>query len=295
MQIESRSFQSTHDTDALHKLIADCWQAYGPRVTFHVGDLHWRLRPQPNRLPERDIRLWYAQEELLAFAWFEPPDSGDLQCHPQAERTLLEPELLAWLEQQARIHGAHSLTVGAFQSDYRRRELLKSRGYSQQPDFLCHMMRPLNIPVEPFSLPHGYSINCAATADLESLASTVAIAFGSDPKPTSAYTALRTSCCYRNDLDFVVKSEGGNVVAFCLAWLDEQNQVGLLEPVGCHPEHQRRGLAAAAVSSALQELRQAGALAVVVYPYGDDEVACRLYTKCGFRPVANDYDWQVVF
>jgi ribosomal protein S18 acetylase RimI-like enzyme len=51
----------------------------------------------------------------------------------------------------------------------------------------------------------------------------------------------------------------GEVVAFCTAWLDEENAAGLLEPVGTHPAHQRRGLARAVCTDALRALRAAGA------------------------------------
>ena len=295
MHVESRNFQPDADVGALHTLIADCWQAYGPMVTFHVGDLHWRLRPQPNRWPERDIRLWHTTDQLIAFAWFDPPDSGDLQCHPDADRESIESESLTWLEHRAQACGAQSITVGAFQSDSMRGELFQSRGYRRQSSFLCHMTQSLAMSPAPGSVQHGYSIHCTAIADLDSLARTIAHAFGSQPKPTSAYRAMRSGRFYRNDLDHVVKSDRGDVVAFCIAWLDEHNQVGLLEPVGCHPDYRRQGLASAAVTSALKALYRVGARTAVVYPNGDDHVACAFYTACGFRPVANDYDWQLTF
>lgn len=295
MRVESRNFQSGADIELLHQFIADCWQVYGPAITFHIGDLHWRLRPQSFRLPEQDIRLWFADDQLVAFAWFDPPDSGDLLCHPRSDRDYLEPELLTWLENQALIRNVSSFTVGCFDSDLLRGSLLQSRGYDRQSSFLSHMMRSLTTPVESVTCRKSYSMGCTTTEDLESLANTIALTFDSNPKPTSTYQTLRASRFYQNSLDQVVRSDAGEVVAFCIAWYDAQNKVGLLEPVGCHPEHRRQGLASAVITSVLEQLRRMGTHTTVVHRAGDNAAACGLYKKCGFHPVANDYDWQLTF
>ncbi|MEM1291987.1 MAG: GNAT family N-acetyltransferase [Cyanobacteria bacterium P01_H01_bin.162] len=293
MALQSRSFRSGQDVAALHQLVIDCWQAKGPAVTFHIGDVCWRLRPQSGRSPERDIRLWYEAKTLQAFAWFDAPDSGDLLCHPEVERDVVEPVLLAWLEGEARLREASHFTVGAFSSDRVREELLIDRGYQKQSSFLHHLQRSLDAPIIATTIADSYSISTTTAADLSSLAIAIADAFGSEPKPVSTYKALRSSRFYRNDLDIVVKAANGEIVAFCLAWLDEHNQIGLLEPVGCHSGYQRLGLASAAVNVALEALRVAGARTAVVYPAGDEPAACKLYEKCGFIPVANDYDWEI--
>ena len=293
MPVESRGFQMPADVAALHKLIAACWQTSGPAVTLHTGDLHWRLRPQPKRSPERDIQLWCDRNRFLAFAWFDPPDRGDLQWHPAANRESLEPELLTWLEGRARACGAPSLTVGAFQTDCWRERLLRARGYSQQSSFMPHLVRALTQPVAPASLPPGYSTGPTKREDLESLAGTIALAFESDPKPVSTYLALRADPFYRNDLDLSIRSEDGDIVAFCLAWLDEHNATGLLEPVGCHPDYRRRGLASAAIAAALTALYKAGARKACVRTNGENQAALALYTTLGFRTIARDYDWEL--
>lgn len=293
--LQSYSFCPEQDVEALHELIVECWQAYGPVVTFHVGDLHWRLRPQPERLPEQDIRLWYNEaDKLRALAWFDPPNSGDILCHPTVDRTVVEPALLEWLENKARSQNVADFTVVAFESDSLREELLTARGYQKQSDFLHHMQRQLDHPIVTADIKEGYFVSTTAAADLLSLSNAIASVFGSDPKPVSAYEALRSSPFYRNDLDIVIKSERGEVVAFCLAWLDEKNKVGLLEPVGCHPEHRRLGLASAAVRTALKALKSADAQTSVLHHAGDSHSAFKLYKKCGFTPLANDYDWTIV-
>ena len=80
-------------------------------------------------------------------------------------------------------------------------------------------------------------------------------------------------------------SADGRPYRDCLAWLDEANLVGELEPVGTDPRFARQGLAAAASRYALNQLRRLGANTCVVYARGDDAYPgpLRLYELLGFR------------
>ena len=84
------------------------------------------------------------------------------------------------------------------------------------------------------------------------------------------------------DLDTVVVAPDGNFAASCLCWIDVENRVGLLEPVGTHPAHRRVGLAAAACVAGLLALKRAGADTAVVYSVGASQ-AFRVYGRIGFR------------
>ena len=82
-------------------------------------------------------------------------------------------------------------------------------------------------------------------------------------------------------LDRIALTDTDEVVAFCTAWLDEQNASGLLEPVGTYPAHQRRGLASAVVTDALLALREAGARTAQV-GFGS-EAGYATYRAAGFE------------
>lgn len=126
----SRAFGGLAHVQAMHALIAAAWRAHGPRLPFHVGDLHWRLRPQPGRDAQREIRLWYSEPgELSGFAWLDSQDEGDTQCHPDAPCEELEPQLLDSLEERSRAAGALPIMVGGFEGDDFRTALLLGRGY----------------------------------------------------------------------------------------------------------------------------------------------------------------------
>ena len=56
---------------------------------------------------------------------------------------------------------------------------------------------------------------------------------------------LRVGSLYRPNLDLCIRTDGGELAAYCLCWLDGQNGVGLFEPVRTEDAFQRRGLGTA--------------------------------------------------
>lgn len=86
----------------------------------------------------------------------------------------------------------------------------------------------------------------------------------------------------------IAEAADGSCAAFCTGWLDDENAVGELEPVGTHPVHGRRGLARAVCLAVLHALRDAGASRAVVCARGDDAypAARALYESLGFERAA---------
>jgi ribosomal protein S18 acetylase RimI-like enzyme len=73
-----------------------------------------------------------------------------------------------------------------------------------------------------------------------------------------------------------------------LAWYDDENRVGELEPVGTHPDHRRRGLGRATNLFALDRLSAAGATHAIVSCRGDAAypIPRLLYESVGFRELS---------
>lgn len=90
---------------------------------------------------------------------------------------------------------------------------------------------------------------------------------------------------YRAELDWVAVAPEGSFAANCLCWLDEENKIAEVEPVGTHPDHRRRGLAAAVCLAALRAARAAGAETGLVYPV-NGLPAATLYESIGFRAIS---------
>ena len=111
-------------------------------------------------------------------------------------------------------------------------------------------------------------------------------AFAPSDLTVERYERVRRTWPYRAELDRIALTEDGVVVAFCTAWLDEENAAGVLEPVGTHPAHQRRGLATAVCLDALWALRAAGAQTAQV-GFGS-EAGSATYRSLGFEDSATD-------
>ena len=103
---------------------------------------------------------------------------------------------------------------------------------------------------------------------------------------TDSYATVMSTWPYRPETDWVVESPTGEMAASALGWLDDENKVGLVEPVGCVPEHRRRGLGVAVNIALLNAFRQQGATIAVVLPRGDEGYPGpgELYRKVGFKP-----------
>jgi GNAT superfamily N-acetyltransferase len=98
------------------------------------------------------------------------------------------------------------------------------------------------------------------------------------------YAVVRATWPYRSDLDGVCVAPDVSVAAYTLAWLDEQNEIGELEPVGTHADHRRFGLARATSLFALRRLCDEGAKTALVACRGDGHpAASALYESIGFR------------
>jgi ribosomal protein S18 acetylase RimI-like enzyme len=90
---------------------------------------------------------------------------------------------------------------------------------------------------------------------------------------------------YRPKLDIVAAAPDGRIAAFCIAWLDTTNRVGLFEPVGVHPDFQRRGLGKAVVLEGLRRMQTNGMDQATVCSLWHSPAAQALYESAGFRTV----------
>jgi GNAT superfamily N-acetyltransferase len=287
-----RPAREAGDLDRTLDLLQRIYAAAGPRVRMTPGDLeYWRFQTTDPDSAFASAELWLADGAPAGFVW-PAANVLDLAVHP--DHADLLPAMLDWGEAWQRERGHPAVQTPALESDAAWEELLRARGYAPTGDAMhWYRVRPLAgsadaIPAAP--LPAGYALRSGADAD--ALARLQAAARAGPPIPASSYRALPGSRFYRTDLDLVATTADGTPMAFALVWFDAANGAGLFEPVGCHPDHRRRGLATALLCEGLRRLRDLGATHALVANRVGNEAAGALYESVGFAPDGRSRTWR---
>jgi ribosomal protein S18 acetylase RimI-like enzyme len=274
-----RRYAGVDDLRAMQAAVQRIWS---PTSRWHIGDLAWGRFMHVGREAEWPTALWTDDNgDVLAWGWIELPGHLDLlvdPAHPQ-----LTVEVLQWFHQVAT---ADDYTVTVLDTEHHLVDALDSMSYQPQSEgpFFNHCWMSLAGDLPSPKLPEGFVLRHVQAGDVERRAHAHQLAF--DPSRVSAesYTNVMAAWPYRADLDWIVEAPNGDFAAFALAWLDDVNSVGELEPVGTDPKYRGLGLAHAVSLAALHALKNAGADTAVVYPRGDADypVPARLYDRLGF-------------
>ena len=301
MNYTQRFYEGETDYAAMRRLIADSYKLVAPHSYMLQGDLDWwcALLDEPAAfLPT--IPLWFAGETLVGFVW-PRIGSGEIFLHPHHRAA--EPHLLAYAEQHLRTPPTAAepaaLTLVSLQSDTRRNELFMARGFVRTDDFLASHVFDLGQPTPVPHLPEGFAIRDMAgaldDAEAEARVDLHRAAFHPSKFTAAKYAAARNSPTFRPDLDLVAVAPNGDFAAYCTLWFEPQNRIALYEPVGCHPDYQRRGLGKAVLYEGLRRLRELGAVRAHVGSWQENSAGAYLYRAAGFRLIDRYYDWRKIY
>ncbi len=278
----------------MQRLVQEAWRLAGPKNERHVGDVAWAAYQHAGREPEWVRRLWYDDGELVAFGWlYRPQATLDWQLHP--ERPELLGAVLDWFEAEARPAGDGVLVTSVLADDAAAIATLEARSFAAVDGgpWLAYLIRELEQIDEPL-VPEGFELRTVLEADVESRVEAHRSAFHPSRVTVESYRNTRCAWPYRADLDCIAVAPDGRVAAYALAWYDDENRVGELEPVGTHADFRRLGLARAVNLFALRRLRAAGAERAIVLCRGDDgyPVPKRLYESVGFRQHSRSIEFR---
>ena len=283
----SNDYAGPDDLRRMQRLAAECARLTAPLAVAHVGDLPWRLYQHVDVLERVRIRLWLDDDgSPLAWAWVPTDGQLDFQVHPQADPETTHA-VLEWFEEERGRGGDVLVTAWSITTDAATCAALEQRGYVRgDGEWYEHLVVDLTEPPEPPLLPDGYAVRAiSGEAELHPRVAVHRAAFAPSRVVPESYRNVMRAWPYRSELDHVVVAPDGSFAAFALGWLDEENALGELEPVGTHPEHRRRGLASAVCTSTLRALHAAGARTCLVYSVGGS-AATDLYISLGFRALA---------
>jgi predicted N-acetyltransferase YhbS len=254
-----------------------------------IGDVAWRSRFHTHHELSLEVRLWFEGDDLVAWTWLRTRGGLDLEVVPERRSDEgLWTEMLDAVEATVadRLRAGDELeeVYTWFVDDVERMtERLRVRGFAPSPEPGGHvLLAHLGSLPDPAPPPGCVLTHVADDGDVQARVESHRAAFAPSDLTVPMYRRVRRTWPYRPELDRIVRTSGGEVVACCTAWLDERNRAGLLEPVSTHPAHQGRGLGRLVVADALRALREAGATVAQIGTSGPAAEAA--YVAAGFVP-----------
>jgi ribosomal protein S18 acetylase RimI-like enzyme len=296
MFIQSRPY---HDAADLARMIGflEAINAGGLSMGyFHLGDLIWGMYQNTLFDPHENIRLWERAGLLVGFAWFDKPNSVNMQIGPTLRgQGQLEAEMLEWAGERAHAcqQGAQEppmLWTWCMADDQWRDAFLVERGFARGSYEMLHFHCDLMGPIADAPPPAQIVVrSVGGEHEYQERVDTHREVWQPSKVTLEAYRRLRAAPIYRPDLDLVAALPDGNFASYCICWLDAANQTGEFEPVGTRPAARGQGIGRAVIVEGLRRLRGAGARAAIVYTPRHNQPAQRLYLSAGFQIVSSEF------
>lgn len=298
-----RSYRASSDLSRILQFAGECNRLTDLCCSLHPGDVgHFLSNAMAGRDPAPFCFVYESDGAIEALLLFHAvrASSWGLIVHPERRDAAREAALIGWAEQHLRdLLNANGsvrewLTSEALDCDTSRRDILAARGYvaESEADYVV-TTRSLQVEIPESVLPDGFSLrSVAGEHEADALQAAHASAFGREWQP-GEYLQVMRSPSYHVERELVVVAPDGRMAAFLVYWIDPISRSGLFEPVGCHPDFQRRGLTKALIYAGLRRMADQGmATAMVVHEAPHDHPApTALYRSVGFTPQyrSNEY------
>lgn len=265
-----------------------------PRWQYAVHFINSLYKIRGNDSIEPSIRIWETEtSEIVGIVNKEDSENTFIQIHP--EYLFIEDQMIQWIEKNPHIYsyeedGVKKVKIWVNDKRTSLIEALIKQGYKKLDFYESLRWQKLDDEIPEIQLPDGYSVSSFEEGiDIESKVKAAMKAFKSSFFPVELYEEMQRAPLYRKDLDIVAIYKE-DIAAFCTVWFDEKNKLGALEPVGTHPDHQRKGICRALIFEALKRLKDLGAETAYVGSYGKEVGG--FYESAGFINYELSYPWE---
>lgn len=265
------------------------------RVGDYPGAIDLREMLCQSELPA-NTRLWFDQQHrLIAFALVDGYCNLLFDYDPRANSAELEEAILHWgLTCLPRVPQADNedLTLNAVcrEDDVERYAWLIRHGFQPQALRTLRFVRSLSEPIPDLPLPDGFSIRSAnGFEEVDALVDLHRAAFGTDRMTVEERRAMMNVPDYLPELDLVAVAPAGRLVGFCVCGIAaEENAAtgrseGHTDPIGVHPDFQKKGLARALLLTGLQLLRERGVKYAVLGTSSENSAMQAAARSAGFQ------------
>jgi GNAT superfamily N-acetyltransferase len=293
-----RNYQTEEDYWCIREFLREV-SLYNNRHDFSWSLLrwdYWRWHVNENIFHQKledVVTLWEMNEKIVAMLNADTPGEAFFQIHPAYRDQVCISEMLAVAETNlpsTRENGKKELITWVNEADEAMKSLFTERGYSLsrfKPEFM--RLRSFTKPI-PDSVPQsGYTVRALGDESELPARSWLSWKVFHPDEPDEKYQGwewyknVQRVPLYRRDLDIVAVAPDGELAAFCTVWFDDVTRTAVFEPVGTHPNHQKRGLGKAVMSEGLRRAQRLGAAIASVSSYSTSAHA--LYDSMGFTDV----------
>ena len=291
-RLVERAYAGADDLRRMEELLARGYTS----TSLRVGDLCWLSRDHTHRELSLDIRLWEDPSALLQ-AWAYVRSNGEFNVFvapdsAYAEDAAFFATLLDFVERAQRSAVAardQPVTLVTYGIDPGRSALDRSlaaaldrRGYQRDDSGNSGVLAGLLDSLPQARLADGFHFDWIRTpGQMTGRVEAHRAAFAPSDLSAKRYERVQRTWAYRAELDRLVVTDDGEVVAFCTAWFDAHNASGLLEPVGTHPGAPAARTRPRSVSDACRALRGLGARRAQVG--FESEAGFATYSSLGFE------------
>ncbi|MBB5953845.1 ribosomal protein S18 acetylase RimI-like enzyme [Saccharothrix tamanrassetensis] len=256
------------------------WQDDGAPMQLHPGDLGWFWRNGAEATAEA-VRTWSRDGRILAVGLLDEPRLLRLTIAPDAQRDeelarqlvedVSEPERGVLLEGKANVEAP----VGTLVQD-----LLSEDGWDVDEPW-TPLRRDLTEPVRDL----GVRIEVVKPEQAHVRAAVQRASFDGSTFTEERWHAMAAGLPYADARCLVAYDDQGDAVAAVTVWSAGPGRPGLLEPMGVHREHRRRGYGRAVTEAAAAALRELGSSSALVCTPSSNVGAVATYESAGFRPL----------
>ncbi|ANS79647.1 Acetyltransferase [Serinicoccus hydrothermalis] len=264
------------------------WQLPGAPVQLHPGDVGWFWRHGPEATAAA-LRVWTAPEGIRAVGLLDGPDLLRVGLRPDAQddRELAE-RVVADVSEPARGVLPEGEVAVETPSGALVHDLLGERGWGEDEPWAV-LRRDLARPVADPGMP----VETVDAGTAEQWAQVHRLAFGGTVSLEDTLTRWHRCAqgeAWADARCLLLRDGDGAPVAGIIVWTAGPGRVGVVEPMGVHPEHRGRGHGRAVTLAGEAALRDLGAAAAVVATPLSNTGGVATYTSAGFERLPDRRD-----
>jgi ribosomal protein S18 acetylase RimI-like enzyme len=262
------------------------WQRDDAPIQLHPGDLGWSWRSGAEVLAAA-VRTWSRGDTILAVGFLDGPDVLRMTVAPELWRDdELARDVVADLSDPARgvLPGGK---VAVEVPDGTRVQDLLSEGVWSAGDPWTPLRLDLAAPVDRPAL------RTEVVGTAEQVSECVAAhrsAWGSDRFTAEGWQTMAAGSPFVDARCLLARDGQGVAVATVTIWSAGPGRPGLIEPLGVHADHRRRGYGAAICLAAAAHLQELGSSSVLVCTPSSLQSAVATYEAAGFTRLPERLD-----